>query len=279
MSDVLIEKTGLYSSIQDLGRFGYKQYGVPESGFMDAYHGQLANMLVGNDLNAALIENAFGGLKIRVKREITVVVTGAVDAVLVNGVSQKSFGLIALGSGDVIELSFPKEGVFSYLAIRGGIQSPVVMKSRSQFNNITLSAKLNKGDDLEVVEDDALISSNARIKRRQSYFDDKEIEVMKGPEFDDRLIDFDQRYQLSESCNRQGYLVKGIGKSVDIGEMLTSAVMPGTVQLTRSGQLNILMKDAQTTGGYPRVLQLTEESIGRLAQKRPNQYFVFRLVD
>ena len=115
------------------------------------------------------------------------------------------------------------------------------------------------------------MTSNAVIKDGQNHFHAKDLEVLKGPEF--HLLDkiqlntlFGSEFSIDNSSNRMAYQLQE-ELSNTLPEMITSLVLPGTVQLTPSGRLIILMRDAQVTGGYPRVLQLTEASINRLSQK------------
>jgi len=105
-----------------------------------------------------------------------------------------------------------------------------------------------------------------------SVLDDRELEVFRGPEFDqltDRQLGklFSNKFSIAKENNRMAYQLNEVIEG-STGSMLTSATLPGTVQLTPSGKLIVLMKDGQTTGGYPRILQLTDHSISILAQKR-----------
>jgi len=125
--------------------------------------------------------------------------------------------------------------------------------------------------------------SNAVIKEIPSFTDTKTIEVYPGPEFS--LLSDKQKKQLTNTIlyvtpqsNRMGILLDGLVVS-NVKEIITAPVQPGTVQLTPSGKCIVLMRDAQTTGGYARVLQLSNEGINRIAQKRPGETLNFKLKD
>ncbi|WP_109830372.1 5-oxoprolinase subunit C family protein [Reichenbachiella versicolor] len=279
MSRLFVESTGVYCSIQDFGRFGYKKLGVPESGVMDRVHAGIANLILRNNFYDPLIELAFGGLKIRSQGKTLISVTGPIDFVWVNGKKVSSFTVIHLEDNDTLSIPYFSVGVYTYLAVIGGIHTEEVLGSCSQTKHITKKERVFKGDVFEVKESDRIINLGAKVKKNQNYFSEGFIEVYKGPDYQEGLIDISNYFKISNKSNRQAYLLHSNSGNIDFKEILTSSVMPGTVQLTKSGQLNVLMRDSQTTGGYPRVFQLTEESIGRLAQRRPGGKVKFRVLD
>ncbi|MFT5908365.1 MAG: allophanate hydrolase subunit 2, partial [Saprospiraceae bacterium] len=112
-------------------------------------------------------------------------------------------------------------------------------------------------------------------------FDSEFIDVFKGPEYeilDDKTKEnlINNNFKVHQNSNRMAIQIDGLGE-VKFDDILTVPVQPGTVQITPSGKLLILMRDAQTTGGYPRVFQLTNDAVNKLAQKRPNDKIVFRI--
>ena len=125
-------------------------------------------------------------------------------------------------------------------------------------------------------------SNNAIVKINVSHFENRMMDVYKGPEFDmltieqqELLLDLD--FTIAKENSRMAYqLVVTVNNSLK--PIITSLVLPGTVQLTPSGKLIILMRDCQTTGGYPRVLQLSENAINRLSQKFTNDKIRFRKI-
>jgi len=124
---------------------------------------------------------------------------------------------------------------------------------------------------------------HAKIKAMSSYIESNIIKVYKGPEFDNLSninIDFlfSKSYKISKDSNRMAYQLDEKLEN-NLKSILTSLVMPGTIQLTPDGQLIILMRDCQTTGGYPRILQLSEKSINILAQKRLGEFVQFELIN
>lgn len=263
---------GFYTTIQDLGRFGYADKGVPCSGVMDSYSAQLANQIIGNNSNDSLLEIALGKLILKFNNETIICVSGADLSSKLNGNSLDINKAILVQKNDVLSFEKSVFGVRAYLAVKGGFQTPIKLGSRSFYAGITSQNLLRKDDVLPIeflVTDKNL--SNATVKVDIAHFTDKKLIVYPGPEYE--LLTVAQKAQLSSSefvisndNNRMGYRLEGLVEN-ELPSMLTSAVLPGTVQLTPSGRLIILMRDCQVTGGYPRVLQLSDQSINRLAQK------------
>lgn len=269
---VEVLKTGLFDSIQDLGRSGYQEFGVPYSGAMDQYSAVLSNSILGNDYNAAVIESTAIGPKLKFHKDTKISITGAFMKPKLNGESVQNNTAVKVIAGDVLELGQVVYGFRTYIAVLGGFQTETVMKSRSMYVNITSNFKLIKGDKLPIVDRlDKVESSLSAIKINQNHFATTILEAYKGPEFNDlnskqQYVLFNHEFCITKNSNRMAYRLEQriLNK---IPPIITSLVLPGTIQLTPSGEMLILMRDAQTTGGYPRILQLSEKGIDMLAQK------------
>ena len=168
-----------------------------------------------------------------------------------------------------------------YLAIKEGFKSKNILGSQSQFYPITATGSIKDRDELEYI---AVSSFNPKISELKvdPLLEETVLEVSKGPEYglldDDHLENlFFKEFSIAKEYNRMGYQFEEKIKGHKIS-MLTSATLPGTVQLTSSGKLIVLMKDGQTTGGYPRLLQLSDNAISILAQKKFGDYVSFKLV-
>lgn len=279
---VKVLNPGFYSTIQDFGRKGFQQYGVPYSGVMDGYSAALANHTLGNEENAAVIEMTMTGAKIQFYGHTYICISGADMSPRLNDVQIQLNKSIKIYSGDVLTFGKLNKGFRCYLAVFGGFETEVVMGSQSMYNGITAKFNISKNDELKVVETNSFISDkHALIKVNNVHFLNDEIEVFKGPEFE-LLSKFQQEFLLqtpftiSKDNNRMAYqLSESLENSLE--PIITSVVLPGTVQLTPSGKLMVLMRDCQTTGGYPRVLQLKESSINVLAQKYNGHSISFKL--
>ncbi|CAL2104692.1 Allophanate hydrolase subunit 2 [Tenacibaculum sp. 190130A14a] len=263
---------GIYSTIQDNGRKDYRKIGVPVSGAMDTYSAQLANHLLHNDEVAALIELTFGGCKLEFLTDTLICITGADFSPKLNDTRIQLNSVQKVAKGSVVSFGKRNYGVRTYIGVLGGIQTEQFLNSRSFYKGITPDFILHKGDVLPI----ATVNSNlqqsfAKVKVNESHFSSEDIQCFKGPEFD--LLSPEQvtllqetSFSISQDNSRMGYrLNEAIPNTFN--SMLTSGVLPGTVQLTPSGKLIVLMRDCQVTGGYPRVLQLSEHAINILAQK------------
>lgn len=280
---VKILKPGFYSTIQDRGRFGFQDYGVPYSGVMDTYAASVANMLLGNNENAAVLEMTMTGPTLQFNCDTTMCLSGADMSPMLNGFPIENNKPIQITENDVLSFGKLNDGFRSYLSVSGGFKIEKIMQSRSMFKGVTNHYVIVKRDELPIKEHvEPLLNKNASIKFNNKYLQSNIVEVFKGPEFDklsqeqqDAL--WTQQFTISKDNNRMAYqLAQPLENNLE--SIITSLVLPGTVQLTPSGKLIILMRDCQTTGGYPRVLQLKESAMNIMAQKFTGNKIYFKLI-
>lgn len=269
---VKVLSPGFYSSIQDVGRFGFQDYGVPSAGVMDAYAAFMANMVLGNNEDAAVLEMTMTGPILQFNCNTVICMCGADMSPLLNDVPVRNNKAIQIAKNDILSFGKLQSGFRSYLSVWGGFKTEGIMQSRSLFKGITKNQVISKGDQLPIEEHiEAILEKNASIKMNYKYMHSNIVEVYKGPEFDklsknQQQMLWSQEFNISKDNNRMAYqLEQPLENTLD--PIITSLVLPGTVQLTPSGKLIILMRDCQTTGGYPRVLQLKESAMNIMAQK------------
>ncbi|WP_442267502.1 biotin-dependent carboxyltransferase family protein [Tenacibaculum sp. ZS6-P6] len=273
---------GFFSTIQDQGRFGYAHYGVPTSGAMDLYAHQLANAILNNNQNASTIEITFGGAKFQFLKRTQISITGADFNPKINGSSIETNKRITVNVGDVLSFGKREYGLRTYLAVLNGFEVDTVLGSKSFYKGITAENVLRKGNEIPFFEsDEGNYETHARIHVNTAHFTSPILNCYKGPEFD--LLSLKQRekllekdFKISVNNSRMGYFLEETIEN-NFPPMLSSGVVPGTVQLTPSGKLIVLMRDCQVTGGYPRVLQLTSEAINQLAQKTTQDTIRFKI--
>lgn len=279
---IKIVKSGTYSSIQDGGRFGYRHMGVPVSGFMDSASAQLANGLLGRVLDTALIEMAYAGTQIRFIEDHQIVLTGAQIEAHLSGVPVPLNKVINVSAGSDLVIHKIKTGVWSYLGVNGRLSMPEVLGSQSQYAQITTAPFLHKGDLIKITKEGGPINSNSRLKIQTNTASSQIIKVVPGPEF--HMLPVSSQEGLSEMAfkigaqsNRMAYQ---LAHELIPHEhtMLTAPVIPGTIQWTAEGRFMVLMKDAQTTGGYPRVLQVANDSLDQLSQISVGKTLIFKLI-
>ena len=261
---------GIYNTIQDTGRVGFAKIGVPTAGSLDSYSAELANTILHNKKTAAVIEITFGQGKFEFTTATDLCVTGGDFSPKINSEPIAMNQVYAIKKGAILSFGKRNYGARTYVAVVGGIDSDIILGSRS-FSAAITHQRLEKGDTLKILDTDLHQEKGfSRVKIHEKHFSSPILACFPGPEYE--LLNDLQKQQLlasfsiSEDNNRVGVRLKEAVKN-SLESILTSAVLPGTVQLTPSGKLILLMRDCQVTGGYPRVLQLSETAISRLAQK------------
>ena len=271
-AEIEVLQPGLFSTIQDLGRKGFLKYGIPMSGVMDLYAAKMANLILRNPPGSAILEITQMGPKLRFSDSVKISICGALLSPKINNFPIGNNRVHKIEAGD--ELSFGKRelGCRAYLAISGGFKTGKVLKSQSWFEGVTDNFKLNKTMKLPYEStNDSKIETNASIKFNSEYLMTSEIEVFPGPEFDllteseQEILRF-RNFFIDKNNNRMAIQLQENMENT-LKPIITGPVLPGTVQLTPSGKLIVLMRDCQTTGGYPRVMQLSETGMNKISQK------------
>ncbi len=276
-------RSGPATSIQDMGRAGYGKYGVPESGVMDTYAARLANLLVGNEAAAAVLEITLTGPELYFAHPGRIAVCGLGAEAFLNG---RPLGLneaVGAAEGAVLKIGKVTRGNFLYLAISGGFQSEKILSSRSMYEGITKAARLKGGETLPVLPQltQEQEPGFAAVRFEMQRYTESDLPVFPGPEWmilskKEKGHLLGQRFTISPDSNRMAFSLKERIKHQS-PSILTVPVLPGTVQLTSGGQLIVLMRDAQVTGGYPRILQMDKTWLDVLAQKRAGEQISFHM--
>lgn len=282
-NNILILSDSIQTSVQDLGRKGYRSFGVPISGAMDKYSAILANKLLNNAEDLPVLEITMSGPKIMFEDHTLFVLTGADLSPALNGEPIQMNHAYSVKTSDVLSFGKMNMGVRAYLGVKGGFLTEKVLGSYSMYEGITPKSIVKKGDRLRIASYDSELEITAsKIKVKPSHFTTSKLEVTKGPEFNrltkeqrDKL--FSMTFKIDPLCNRMGYQLKNKFPPLKNNEIITSITIPGTVQITPSGKLIVMMRDCPTTGGYARILQLTDMAINQLAQKKENDRFKFDL--
>ena len=274
---IKVIQPGLFTTIQDGGRHGYRNIGIPTSGFMDQESAWAANKIVDNDREESLIEITLKGPTLLFNNNCTISITGGDFNPLINDIPIKMYESINVKSGDKLKINNTKNGARSYLAISGGINVKSIFGSKSFLSNISESYYLRKGDEIKISDN----SNNKILKKNKLKFKlNRSMEVFEGPEFD--LLSFKVKKMVLKNeftIRTNSRMAYNLEENVQIGikSIISSPVLPGSVQLTPSGKMIILHRDCQTTGGYPRILQLSKSSLNHLSQIKSNEKIKFSL--
>lgn len=270
-----IIRAGLQTTVQDQGRNGLRGQGVSLGGALDAPALYAANLLVGNRGTDAGLEVTLGECTVEFTREGWMALTGAgCDAYLDKQRIWTGWNY-PVRAGQRLVLHRPKRGMRSYLAVSGGIDVPKVLGSRSTdltggFGGLD-GRKLNDGDVLPLGEVRHVPQKSQGIK--QLLFNNY-IRVLPGPEYqefspEEQEFFWRTPWHLSPQSNRMGYRLNGHSlRRNSSREMFAHGLLPGVIQVPHGGQPIVLMADAQTTGGYPRIACVIEADLYHLAQIR-----------
>lgn len=295
---ILIQQCGFLTTLQDTGRTGFLQYGVTHGGAMDLFSYQTANALLGNDLNAVTVEITQSPHRFYFSKDILAAFTGGGLQPEANGQIIPLFQPVLIPGGTVVEMKQQIPGFRLYMAVAGGLQADRFLNSCS--TDLLVKAggysgrALKKEDRLQINNklsptQKKLLhilqsKTNITINIQQENFSKKIIRVMKGIEWDYLSESSKQKlsssaFTIGQQSNRMGYRLKGDAlQTVQPCEIISSPVTQGTVQLTPGGEMIALMADAQTVGGYPRIMQVCAADLSLLAQKKPGDEIQFQFI-
>ncbi|AKA39631.1 biotin-dependent carboxyltransferase family protein [Yersinia ruckeri] len=270
-----IIRAGIYTTIQDEGRPGFRRLGISQGGGLDLPALKMANMLVGNAPGDAALEITLGQFSAEFTQAGWIAVTGAGCDSKLDHQSLWTGWRYPVKAGQRIQLSVPVRGMRSYLAISGGIDVPEMLGSRSTDLKAGFGGHqgrlIKEGDELPLGKVTRL--PNASVGIKQLLFGNR-VRAVPGPEYHQFSASAQEAFwrsawQLSPQSNRMGYrLTGGALARTTQREMLSHGLLPGVVQVPHNGLPIVLMADAQTTGGYPRIACVIEADLFHLAQIR-----------
>ncbi len=289
---LLIEKPGILTSVQDLGRLGYRRSGINPGGVMDRTAARLINILLGNKENAAVIEMHFPAAQIVFEHDTVFVLGGADLLPELEGLAIENWRPFAAKAGEVLKFRGKSMGERTYLAVAGGFTVDDWLGSSS--TNLTAKIGGHQGRMLETGDRircgstaSALPISSVKtsLSLIPNYSRFPTVRVIAGNEFEkltkeSRELLFSADFVVSKTSNRMGFRLKGEPLRLDEPlEMISSAVDFGTIQLLPDGQIVVLMADHQTAGGYPRIAHVISPDLPLIAQLGANDEVAFHPID
>lgn len=271
----ILEISGI-ATLQDAGRHGWNKFGVPTSGAMDWFAYQTANSLLKNPPNSATIEIGLGEITLHALRNTVISVTGAgyeVENYIWTFPLWTSFYVRA---GWTVRVKKTSGGNWAYIAIAGGFDSPIIMNSRSAYLRGGIGSALKAGDILHSFAPAAdLLKLAARdfpANKFMPYSQSPTLEVIPAPQADwftpkGILTFYESEYTLSPSFDRMGYRLQGspIEKAIT-KELISEGMTMGSIQIPADGQPIVMMAEAPTAGGYPKIANVARASLPLLAQ-------------
>ena len=293
-------KPGIATTVQDTGRPGYYNVGIPPSGSLDQYSSLAANILVGNGDDAAVLECTYMGPELRFDRPATVAVTGADLPPRLNGEPRPTWESFGVEAGDILSFDFLRSGARAYLAVSGGIDVPVALGSRSTYALGALGGlqgrALAAGDELPVGDAEGLAPGRSVPEAlRSAHPKHREIRVMMGL-YDHRLTDESRRafleseWRLTAVADRTGFRYRGatlefrdrvapFGAGSDPSNIVDAPYPIGSIQIPGGVEPIVLHRDAVSGGGYVMVPTVVSADMDDVAQSAPNNTTRFVEVD
>ena len=279
-------KPGMFTTVQDTGRYHYLRYGVPISGAMDLFSLVLANILVGNNPNAACVETTLTGPELQALTRTQIAITGGTGSPKINGSSVPIWQTLEICEGDVVSFGRMESGCRSYLAIRGGINTPPILGSRSTFARGGFGGiegrQLKTADAIEGYNAPLLEVEYSTPEELQPQFrGDYKAHVVLGPQTDmfteNGISTFlSNPYKVTLEADRMGYRLEGpLIEHKGKADIISDALLPGAVQVPKNGKPIMIMQDAQTTGGYPKIAVVITPDVSLLGQVKPNDTIEF----
>ncbi|MBP7416779.1 MAG: biotin-dependent carboxyltransferase family protein [Pyrinomonadaceae bacterium] len=290
---ILIKKPGILTTIQDLGRVGYRRLGINPGGAMDRTAARLINILLGNDETEAVVEMHFPAAEITFEKNAVFAIGGADFSAKLDGEPIENWQPYFAAKGSTLSFTKKISGNRAYVAVSGGFKLDKWLGSSST----NLAAKTGGKDGRPLATGDQIpfalqIKAKPQIRRCHIssslipyYRPFPTVRVIVGAEFhllskSSQGLFFVRDFIISPNSNRMGFRLKG--EPVELAEpfeLLSSAASFGTFQLLPDGQLIVLMADHQTSGGYPRVGHVITRDLPLIAQLGPGDKVAFHLIE
>lgn len=293
-------KPGLLTTVQDLGRPGYQQYGVAVGGALDAFAARVANLIVGNDDDDALLEIAQTGPDLLFEREALVAWNGGEFDAMIGGQRLPRDRAVRVAAGETVSFGVARAGLRAWLAVAGGIDVPLVLGSRATYRRAGIGGHegrpLKAGDGLKTFDPGEwattlLTTLRTRAQRATVWTVRPEtlgqpapagvVRAVLGPEWDwfcpeAQRAFFSSDWTATQEADRMGVRLHGAELALaKPREMISAAVNTGVVQVPPSGQPIVLLPSRQSVGGYPRIAAVATADIGRFTQLRPGEKVSF----
>lgn len=288
-----VKKPGLLTTVQDRGRSGFYHLGIPPSGAMDQMSSRAANLLVGNDEGAAVLECALMGPELTFSDATHIAVTGAEMVPSIDGEAQPTNVVIAVGAGQTLTFGLAAGGARAYLAVAGGIDVPEALGSRSTYALGALGGldgrPLRAGDVLPVGRPGAVPRTDKQLpdELRMPLGKEHELRMVRGL-YDHRITSGSMETFLGETwtvgseADRIGYRLKGgtplefvprtppFGAGDDPSNIVDACYPIGSVQVPSGKEPIVLHRDAVSGGGYMMVGTVISADMDRIGQMQPN---------
>ena len=282
---------GLYSTIQDLGRYGYQQQGIVVSGAMDQFAIQAGNVFAGSLRNDAAIEITMMGPTLQAQNNAIISICGANLSPMIDNTPIRMWCSQYIGRGQVLSFGKRQSGMRAYICVSGGFDVIQFLNSSSTY----VKGKMGGFEGRPLKVGDILYGKKENIDTNRiglgladecipTYNPEDPIRVILGPD-DDCFTKkgirtfLNSTYKISNSADRMGYRLEGPAiEHKSKADIISDAINLGTIQVPKDGNPIILMSDRQTTGGYTRIANVISADIPLIAQRFPGQTIKFEAI-
>jgi biotin-dependent carboxylase-like uncharacterized protein len=277
---------GILTTIQDFGRKGFMKYGTPASGVADRFSAETANLLVGNDPGAALLEITLFRLELLALTDLTIAVTGGNLTPTINQDPLPRWRSVTVRTGDRLAYRGRKMGFRAYLAVQGGFSGERYLNSRSVFVRGLMGQPLQAKAILEIERngDPDLRQRVLPPEMVPDYSQREPLRVILGPQ-DDRFTPrgietfLTSEYKVTAQSDRMGYRLEGPKiEHVKGADIISEGIARGAIQVPGDGLPIILLWDAQVSGGYTKIANVITPDQDSLAQTMPGETLRFQEV-
>ncbi len=276
-------KPGFLATIQDYGRLSHGAHGMSRCGAMDEHAYAWGNYLLDNGFNSAVLEITFGSVELEALDDAFIVVTGADLNFRINGNPSVIWRNVQVHKGDIISWNSPKSGVRSYLAVKGGFEAETLFDSRSVNLRENIGSKIAVNDKLICKKSNNLGDKFISAQYIPNYNQYIVLRILPSYQFNEFSINqrdlfFNQTYTITNASDRSGCRLSGAPIAIKRDRMISEGMSYGSVEIATDGLPIILLKDAPTIGGYPKIGTVFSLDLAKLAQKQPNAKVRFKLI-
>lgn len=273
---------GLFTTVQDLGRYGYESYGFTPAGVMDYESYYLANALLGNDYNCGVLELTLYGITFEVLHSTSMSSAGAEMELTINEEPFETGTAVDLVKGDIVRFGGVKKGARTYIAFSGGLDLPKELGSYSTHTRSQMGGykgRVLKAGDILPVKGKTVEHNFPVITKILT--EDTEIRFIPGQQNDrfdsvNKRIFTESEYTLTKDSDRMGCRLEGPAvESADDDDILSEPTQFGSIQVPKNGQPIVLLADRQTAGGYKKIGTVAKVDLPKIAQKKPGEKITF----
>ncbi len=285
MSGFEVIKSGIFTLLQDKGRFGLTHLGVTNSGVMDEYAALMAHKMLDNDLDTNILEIVFGNVELKSSVDSVVCITGAKCELFINDIPCQTWKTYKITNGDTLKIGKVLDGQRVYLCVKNGFDIKKEFGSYSTTIKEELGGlngkQLKKGDTLPFMKSNSLFGNRLKQIHIPKY-DEEVLTLRVLLSYQEESFSkaekekfFSSQYKITPDFNRMACRLSGEEVHSSLNGIISEGITFGSIQIPKNGQPIILLKERQTIGGYPKIGSVLSIDCFKLAQRKVGSYVRF----